>query len=128
MEYSSEVLRRFGSRAMKQPEPGQGSVVSGEAEDRTLGVWVRFVLEIDDDVVARAGYEVFGCPHAVAAADWIAEWLAGRPIDAVGRLDVHDVAKRLGVPVHKLGKLLRIEDALLACTDQLTDPGSEGKQ
>jgi NifU-like protein involved in Fe-S cluster formation len=89
--------------------------VAGEAEDRTLHVWVRFQLQIVDGVVKAAGFQVFGCPHTVAAASVVADWLEGRPVAAARELDVKAVCAELEVPVEKLGKLLRIEDAVAAC-------------
>ncbi len=116
MEYSPEVLRLFGaarhrSALLDLPAP----VVRGEAGDRTLHVWVRFHLNVNGGVVAAARFEVFGCPHTIAAASWVAQWLTGQPIEFLGRLDVGRLRALLDVPVEKLGKLLRIEDALAEC-------------
>ena len=107
--------------------PERGLRVSGEAQDPTLGVWVKFQLEVADSRILAAEYEVFGCPHTVAATDWVAEWLSERPLETVKQLDMHLVARQLDVPVQKLGKLLRIEDALLACMNRLTGDIKEGK-
>jgi NifU-like protein involved in Fe-S cluster formation len=116
MEYSPAVARHFAARggARELPDATPG-LVSGEAEDRTLHVWVRFQLQLADDIVRRAGFEVFGCPHTVAAASAVAEWLEGRSVEEARRLSVQDVCAELDVPVEKLGKLLRIEDAVAAC-------------
>ena len=126
MEYGSEVLRRFTAleRAGELPR-GTPGLVAGEAEDRTLHVWVRFQLQVIDGVIRAVRYGVFGCPHTVAAASRVAESLEGRPAEAAGRVDVAALRVALGVPVEKLGKLLRIEDALAACVRQLTRQGSE---
>jgi hypothetical protein len=45
----------------------------------------------------------------------VADWLAGRPVEAARTLDVRAVCAELDVPVEKLGKFLRIEDAVAAC-------------
>jgi NifU-like protein involved in Fe-S cluster formation len=76
---------------------------------------VRFQLQIVDGVVKAAGFQVFGCPHTVAAASVVADWLEGRPVAAARELDVKAVCAELEVPVEKFGKLLRIEDAVAAC-------------
>ena len=90
-------------------------LVAGEAEDRTLHVWVRFQLQVVEDVVAAAGFQAFGCPHTVAAASVVADWLEGRSVAAARKLDVRALCAELEVPVEKVGKLLRIEDAVAAC-------------
>jgi len=123
MQYSSEVLRRFGSPqpASELAQGAPGRVVAGEAEDRTLHVWVRFQLHVLDDIVKAVRYQVYGCPHTVAAASWAAEWLESRSVESLSRLDVRELEAALNVPVDKLGKLLRIEDAVLACWRGLCD-------
>jgi len=116
MEYSQAVERHFAAPKKARELPADLSgLVAGEAEDRTLHVWVRFQLQVVDGVVAAAGFQAFGCPHTVAAANAVAAWLEGRPVDAARALDVRAIAAELEVPVEKLGKLLRIEDAVAAC-------------
>ena len=116
MEYTPEVVRRFDSaRSAGELRAGLPGLVSGEAEDRTLQVWVRFQLQVIDGVVRAARFAAFGCPHTVAAASRAAEWLEGRRASEVGHLDMRAIERELGVPVEKLGKLLRIEDAVAAC-------------
>jgi hypothetical protein len=117
MEYGSEVLRRFGS-ALRRSGEARGAperVATGEAADRTLHVWVGLRVSVAGGVIEAARFQVFGCPHTVAAASWVAQWLQGRPVEFLGRLDVRALQAELAVPVEKLGKLLRIEDALLRC-------------
>lgn len=116
MEYSPAVVRHFDApeRARELP-PGTPGLVAGEAEDRTLNVWVRFTLGIEGGVIRAAGFQAFGCPHTVAAASIVADWLEGRSVEAARRVDVKALCAELAVPVEKLGKLLRIEDALDAC-------------
>jgi NifU-like protein involved in Fe-S cluster formation len=116
MEYSPAVERHFATPTKARELPaGSPGLVAGEAEDRTLQVWVRFQLQLTDGAVAAAGFQAFGCPHTIAAADVVAEWLEGKRIDAARRLDARAVCAELEVPVEKLGKLLRIEDAVAAC-------------
>jgi NifU-like protein involved in Fe-S cluster formation len=95
------------------------SIVSGEAEDRSLNVWVRFFVRATGGRLQKVWYEVFGCPHTIAAAAVAAEWLEGRDAEALDEWDARAAARALEVPREKLGKLLRIEDALRACAREL---------
>jgi NifU-like protein involved in Fe-S cluster formation len=95
--------------------PDAGHVVEGAAEDRSLGFWVRFQVRLRGAGIEAVSFQAYGCPHSLAAADLVAEELAGRPVEALVEIDVDDIATRLEVPREKLGKLLRIEDALAAC-------------
>jgi NifU-like protein involved in Fe-S cluster formation len=94
---------------------GRQGLVEGEAGDRSLNVWVRFQVQVTDERIQAVRFQVFGCPHTVAAASWVAEWLDGKAADALTRLDVREVSQVLSVPLEKMGKLLRIEDALAQC-------------
>jgi NifU-like protein involved in Fe-S cluster formation len=116
MEYSPAVVRHFDApkRARELPS-GTPGLVSGEAEDRTLHVWARFELQVEDDVVRTAAFQAYGCPHTIAAASVVADWLEGRTVEVARSLDVRALCAELEVPVEKLGKLLRIEDAVAAC-------------
>jgi NifU-like protein involved in Fe-S cluster formation len=116
MEYSPAVVRHFDapSRARELP-PDTPGLVSGAAEDRTLHVWIGFQLQVTDGIVRAAGFRAFGCPHTVAAANVVAEWLEGRSVAEARGIDVRGLCAHLDVPVEKLGKLLRIEDAVAAC-------------
>ncbi|NIW24294.1 MAG: hypothetical protein GWN29_06845 [Gammaproteobacteria bacterium] len=116
MEYSPEVERRLHSpeHVAGVAEP-TGPVVMGEAEDRSLNVWVRFQVQLRGGAIGSVRFEAYGCPHFVAAADWHAERLEGQPSAALAAPDTRAVRDALGVPIEKLGKLLVIENALAAC-------------
>jgi NifU-like protein involved in Fe-S cluster formation len=116
MDYSPEVLRRFDApRGVGQFMEGRQGLVEGEASDRSLNIWVRFQVQVTDERIRAVSCQVFGCPHTVAAASWVAEWLEGRAADALTALDVREVSRVLSIPLEKMGKLLRIEDALAQC-------------
>src|SRR5512145_3557016 len=98
MEYSSAVERHFAAPKNARELPaGSPGLVAGEAEDRTLHVWVRFQLQIVDETIAAAGFQAFGCPHTVAAASAVADWLEGRSVAEARRLDVKEVCGELEV-------------------------------
>jgi NifU-like protein involved in Fe-S cluster formation len=116
MEYSPEVQRRLGAPSRSGLAPAaSGELASGTAEDRTLNVWVCFQVELAGRAIRSVRFEAYGCPHFVAAADWMAEHLEGRPPEAVGERVAEAARAALGVPTEKFGKLLVLEDALAAC-------------
>ncbi len=109
-------------------------ILAGEAGREDLGTRVRFMLRMDAHRVLEARYRAYGCPHTLAACEWLARRLEGRgaegrgaeaggaPGGGVRGLSLQallpdtplDWAARLGVPAAKLGRLLVIEDALRA--------------
>jgi NifU-like protein involved in Fe-S cluster formation len=116
MEYSGAVQRHFAApRRARELHGAMPGLVAGEAEDRTLHVWVRFQLQVVEGIVVAAGFQAFGCPHTIAAASVVADWLEGRSVAEARQLDVRALCTPLEVPVEKVGKLLRIEDAVAAC-------------
>ena len=120
MDYSPEVLQRFSLPQAGEAFPGETQgVVRGEAEDRSLGIWIRFDVQVRDGLIRAVRFQLFGCPHALAAASLICEWLEDKPARALAAIDLRAVADKLDLPVEKYGKLLRIEDALLACRQAL---------
>ncbi len=127
MDYSAEVRQRFAAAcAGAQRMPEVPDAVWGEAGDRALNVWVRFQVQFDAGTVGAMRFEVFGCPHTVAAADYLAEQLPGRPVAELTDWDVQELATRLRIPVEKLGKLLVLQDALAACRNAWTEKVSTG--
>jgi NifU-like protein involved in Fe-S cluster formation len=138
MEYGPRVKQRFDAptHAGEWP-PGTPDTLTGEASDRTLQVWVRFQLRTSGGIVSGARFRAFGCPHTLAAAEWVAEQVEGTRVESARGLDVQALRAALDVPVEKLGKLLKVEDALAACWRERdggqvrsaggSDGGSDGK-
>ena len=115
--YNDLVLDCFNNprHANGNADAASARQVSAQAVEFSGGPRVRLSCDVVDGRLARVAFSAWGCPHFLAAADLVAEELAGRPVDALVRIDVDDIATRLEVPREKLGKLLRIEDALAAC-------------
>lgn len=89
--------------------------VAGETGGPGQEVWVRFRLLVRDGVVRKASFKAYGCPYTLAAAGWVAARLEGRSRAELLPGTPADWARQLAVPVEKLGRLLRIEDALREC-------------
>jgi NifU-like N terminal domain len=94
---------------------GATVVLVGEAGGPHQETWVRFHLTVDAGIVKAARFKAYGCPHTLAVMDSLTHRLPGRR-----RVDGPPGTpaiwgEELSVPVEKLGRLLVIEDALLAC-------------
>lgn len=103
-----------GVPAARPARPHDAEIV-GEAGGPGQEVWVRFRLQVRDGSVRRASFKAYGCPHTLAAAAWLAGRLEGRSRAELIPGKPEDWARELAVPVEKLGRLLRIEDALHEC-------------
>jgi NifU-like protein involved in Fe-S cluster formation len=116
MDYSAEVRRRFAA-ALARPDPaGDGSTTEfiGAAEDRTLGIWARARVSVSRGRITAAAFDIYGCPDTIAAAQSVAERLCGTAVADFAGLDARRLADSLGIPAEKLGKVLRLEDAVIA--------------
>ena len=61
MDYGSEVEQRFLTPSrVGEFEEGTPGLVSGEAQDRTLIVWIRFQVQVLDGTIRAARFNVYG--------------------------------------------------------------------
>jgi cysteine desulfurase len=94
---------------------GADGVATGEAGGPGQETWVRFHLTVAAGIVKAARFKAYGCPHTVAVVDWLTQQLPGRRWDEGLPGAPASWAEALSVPTEKLGRLLVVEDALLAC-------------
>jgi cysteine desulfurase len=92
-----------------------GTVLTGEAGGAHQETWIRFHLLIEDGKVQDARYQAYGCPDTLRVTEWLARQLVGLPRGSRPPGSPARWAEELHVPVEKLGRLLVVEDALLAC-------------
>ncbi|HEX4025255.1 MAG TPA: iron-sulfur cluster assembly scaffold protein [Steroidobacteraceae bacterium] len=116
------ALFRALDHAGDPPAPAAASTwLTGEAGREQDGTRVRFALQLDGRRVIAARFRAYGCPHTLAACEWLARQLTGCELDARspaglarGIGDPLEWSHRLAIPAAKLGCLLVIEDALRA--------------
>jgi hypothetical protein len=76
---------------------------------------VRFDLVLAGDIVKEARFRAYACPHTTEVAAWLCRELPGRARSALIPGTPAEWASQRGIPVEKLGRLLRVEDALREC-------------
>lgn len=115
LRYSDRVLQLFrelpGAGAL-----GEGAVpaVAGEAAALDRGAWVRFEARGDGNRIVDCRFQAWGCPHTLAAAALAASRLNGATIKDASAIGAAGLARELGAPAEKLGRLLVVEDAIHA--------------
>jgi hypothetical protein len=97
-------------------------LIEGEAGCREHGTRVRFMLRLRGTQLIGARYYAYGCPHTLAACEWLAQRLEAGEMASIG--DPAHWCATLGVPIVKLGRLLVVEDALKAALSQATLVGT----
>jgi len=102
---------------------GREHIFCGEAGSREQGTLVRVQLRIAlaDRTVGEMRYRAFGCPYTLAACEWLARQLGGRTLGMLSGGGLAETVgapagwcEALGIPPARLGRLLIIEDALIA--------------
>jgi len=96
-------------------DPGTPVLITAEAGAPGEETWVRFHLTLAGGIVKAARFKAYGCPHTLAVMDWLTSRLPGRTRHDGPPGTPASWTEELSVPVEKLGRLLVVEDALLAC-------------
>jgi len=89
-------------------------IVQGEAGALRTGTWVRWLWRIENDAVAEARWQAYGCPAVLAALPQIAARLPGLAPGAPLPGSPVEWLEAVNSPVEKLGRMLIIEDAARA--------------
>jgi hypothetical protein len=110
----SSPARVSGARTHAPGAKGT-STLTGEAGGPGQETWVRFHLTVEDGIVKAARFKAYGCPHTLKVMGWLSQRLTGRAWDSGVPGSPTSWAEAQSVPVEKLGRLLVVEDALLAC-------------
>jgi NifU-like protein involved in Fe-S cluster formation len=122
MKYSALTRQYFESAACAGTLPG---AFRGAAGDRVQGTWVQFDVQCQADRITEARFLVFGCPHTIAAAAWLAEAVTGSSARRGLPASAQALRARFEVPVEKLGRLLIVEDALKRALDAAIEKVNE---
>ena len=98
-------------------------VLDAEATESTRGARITLSAGIEDGTIREMRYRVWGCPHLIAATEWLCERRESEPVASLGGFPLQEIMRQLAVPVEKTGRILLLEDALkslkaqYACTN-----------
>jgi NifU-like protein involved in Fe-S cluster formation len=94
------------------------SAIATAAESAT-GACVQLAVGLTDGELQECRFRVYGCPHLVAAAEWLCNHLEDGPAAALGDFRAVDCMVQLAIPVEKTGRILLLEDAIRLLLEQL---------
>lgn len=92
-------------------------VITGIAGSVAQGASFALSARIEQDRIGEVRFEVYGCPHCIAAGSWLSERLVGMTRAELQDWSWREVDRALGVPPEKRGRLLILEDAVRALAD-----------
>ncbi|HEY6640583.1 iron-sulfur cluster assembly scaffold protein [Povalibacter sp.] len=87
-------------------------VIEARAGSTGQGALFQFSARIAAGALAEVRFQVYGCPHCVAAASWLSERLSNATLDDLASWSWREAADALDVPAEKRGRLLILEDAV----------------
>lgn len=123
-QYSPLVVEHFARpRNVGCFAPG-ADVIAASAGDPAQGVRFDLSARVRDKRIVSVRFEVYGCPHCVAAGSLLSERLQGATQDELRRWSWRETAAELEFPPEKRGRLLVLENAVraLAARWQECDP------
>ena len=89
-------------------------IIAASAGDPEQGVRFDLSARVKDDRIVALRFEVYGCPHCIAAGSLLSERLQGATQDELRRWSWREAADELAFPLEKRGRLLVLEDAVHA--------------
>ena len=105
--YSAAVRELFASPTHTGLVAGGTAVL---AEDQ--GVRVEFSASVDQGRISTLRFRAWGCPHLIAAAEWVCQHYEGGPVQALEIFPSARIMDDLAVPTEKTGRILVLEDAV----------------
>jgi NifU-like protein involved in Fe-S cluster formation len=69
---------------------------------------------VDGETIRTIRFQVYGCPHLIAAAEDFCDEAEGKSLSALQDVDVPGLMARLAIPVEKTGRMFILEDAAKA--------------
>jgi NifU-like protein involved in Fe-S cluster formation len=90
------------SSPVVQPEGTPNMVIVGRCGVQGEGPYMSVSFHLQEGRIARASFETYGCPWAIACGDWLTGWMNGKTPAQVSVIDSGDLILMLGgVPLGK---------------------------
>ena len=105
--YSARVRELFAAPAHAGCPDG---ALSATVEDQ--GVRIRLAAICAGDEITALGFEAWGCPHVIAAAEAFCAGHERRSAAELLEFSASDLMQSLSVPAEKTGRILVLEDAV----------------
>lgn len=114
--YSQAVRALFAAPAhVGVAKAGESAFV----EDQ--GMRLQLSARASDGNIEEMRFKAWGCPHLVAATEWLCGHLEGRPIGALEEFPHAPIMENLAIPMEKTGRILVLEDAVRSLGQRFGD-------
>lgn len=113
-QYNPLVVEHFAQPRNIGRFASAPDVIAASAGDPEQGVRFDLSARVREERVAAMRFEVYGCPHCIAAASLLSERLTGATQEQLRQWSWRGTAEELEFPPEKRGRLLVLEDAVHA--------------
>jgi NifU-like protein involved in Fe-S cluster formation len=93
------------------------NVIKGVAGSVAQGTMFVLSARIAVERIEAVRFEVYGCPHCIAAGSWLSERLVGLGQAELNAWSWREADEALLFPAEKRGRLLILEDAVRSLSD-----------
>ena len=121
--YSKPVRELFAHPTHVGDVPRGNSVAADEQ-----GTHVRLSAAHDQGIIRALRFRANGCPHVIAACEFICSSFEGHPVAELAAFQAADIMRKLSVPVEKTGRILVIEDVVRSLERSIRDEAATGTQ
>jgi nitrogen fixation NifU-like protein len=116
--YNPVVVEHFARPRNVGRFAAAADIIAASAGDPDQGVRFDLSARGQDDSIVALRFEVYGCPHCIAAGSLLSERLHGATQEDLRRWSWREAADELEFPPEKRGRLLVLEDAVHALAAQ----------
>ena len=116
--YNPVVVEHFARPRNVGRFAAAADIIAASAGDPDQGVRFDLSARVKDDRIVALRFEVYGCPHCIAAGSLLSERLQGATQEELRRWSWREAADELEFPPEKRGRLLVLEDAVRALAAQ----------
>ncbi len=114
--YSSAVRELFAAPAhVGDLDGGETALIDDQ------GVRVQLAARAKGDMIEAMRFRAWGCPHLIAAAEWLCDYFEGQPILALEDFPRAPIMENLAIPMEKTGRILVLEDTVRSLGQKFGD-------
>lgn len=114
--YNAMVRELFGNPAHAGDLE---DAATGYFEDQ--GIRIRLSARVENETISALRFRAYGCPHVIAACEWIGSRFEGQPVSALEAFETGQIMADLAVPAEKTGRILVIEDTVRSLGQAIRD-------
>lgn len=116
-DYNALVIEHFERPRNSGRFESVENVIVGVAGKASHGAMFTLTARVVEGRIGAVRFEVYGCPHCIAAGSWLSERLIGATAEELRAWSWREAAEALQVPAEKRGRLLILEDAVRALAE-----------